>query len=174
MNRRWIGVLPAVCSLLAFSSSLAVAQNSHNFALTAKLQGFNSVPSLVSPGTGTFTATVDGNSIDYKLTYTALSSPVFVSHIHFGQRFVNGSIVAFLCGGGNKPACPASGGEVSGTITPSDILAIPAQNFPAGGFAEVLKIIRSGVAYVNVHSNDFKAGEIRGQIRVQRERDDDR
>lgn len=33
-------------------------------------------------------------------------------------------------------------------------------------FAEILKAIRAGLTYANVHSTKFPAGEIRGQIRA--------
>jgi hypothetical protein len=39
-----------------------------------------------------------------------------------------------------------------------------AQGIAAGEFAEVLKAIRAGVVYVNVHSALFPGGEIRGQL----------
>ena len=42
--------------------------------------------------------------IDYELTYSNLSSTASAAHIHFAQPGVNGGIVAFLCGGGGKPA----------------------------------------------------------------------
>jgi len=37
---------------------------------------------------------------------------------------------------------------------------------PAGAFGRMKKAIESGVAYVNVHTSQFPAGEIRGQIQV--------
>jgi hypothetical protein len=82
------------------------------------------VPARLSAGTGTFTATIGADRIDYTLTYADLSAPATVAHIHFAQRGVNGGVVAFLCGGGGKPACPPAGGTVTGTITASDIQAI--------------------------------------------------
>jgi hypothetical protein len=35
---------------------------------------------------------------------------------------------------------------------------------PAGSFDAAMRIIRSGNAYANVHSTNFQAGEIRGQV----------
>ena len=37
---------------------------------------------------------------------------------------------------------------------------------PAAEFAQLIKLIRGGFAYANVHSTMSPAGEIRGQIRV--------
>jgi hypothetical protein len=104
--------------------------------------------------------------MSYQLTYSGLSSVATAAHIHFAQRGVNGGVVAFPCGGGGKPACPPNGGTVNGTITASDILAVAEQGVAAGDFAGVVRAIQSGTAYVNVHSTQFPAGEIRGQIRA--------
>lgn len=49
------------------------------------------------------------------------------SHIHFGQRSVNGAIVVFLCTNlGNCPVgtqgCPAAPATISGSIDKDDVL----------------------------------------------------
>lgn len=71
---------------------------------------------------------------------------------------------------GNGPAgtqlCPGpTSGSVSGRITAADVLAnAAAQGIAAGQFDEVLRAIREGVVYVNVHTTLFPGGEIRGQL----------
>jgi hypothetical protein len=89
---------------------------------------------------------------------------IIAAHIHFGQPGVNGGIVAFLCGGKNAPSCPAPGKSITGTITAADIQAVPAQGVKAGDFQAFRQILESGLGYVNVHSQQFPAGEIRGQM----------
>lgn len=136
-------------------------------SLRANLRGFNQVPPVLSPATGMFRATIasDGMSIQYELTFSNLTTPALFAHIHFGHETDNGGIMAFLCGGGDKAACPGQGGTISGTIEAGDIMAIPSQGLAAGDLAGALRIIRSGLAYVNVHTPTFPDGEIRGQIR---------
>lgn len=131
--------------------------------LKAKLDGFQQVPSLLTNGTGTFSATINSNSISYTLTYSGLSSTTTVAHIHFGQTGVNGGVIAFLCGGGGKPACPTSG-TVTGTITAANIIGPADQGIALKDFAGALRAIESGNTYVNVHSKTYPMGEIRGQI----------
>lgn len=141
----------------------------------AILSGFHQVPPVWSEGTGTFRAQVtEGeDAITYELTFSGLSTPTVAAHIHFGHPTDNGGIIAFLCGGGNAPACPLEGGTVRGTITAEDIAAIPDQGLAAGDMAAALRIIREGLAYVNVHTEAFPEGEIRGQIRRERSRSND-
>jgi CHRD domain len=144
----------------------ATATAGGGIPIEATLSGYSEVPPISTNATGTFTATVSANPtrIDYTLAYSNLSSMASAAHIHFGQQAVNGGVVAFLCGGGGKPACPAMGGTVSGTIVAADIVAVAAQGIAAGELNEVLRAIANGAGYVNVHSANFPSGEIRGQI----------
>ncbi len=164
MKKLLLVAVTAAMGVLILSSSLAAA-GSNDFSLRARLTGFQEVPSKLTNGHGTFKATIHNNTITYELTYSDLSTMAEASHIHFGQVGVAGGIFAFLCGGGGKPACPASGGTVTGTITAADILApTPDQGLSAGDFAGAIRAIRSGNTYVNVHTTRFPAGEIRGQL----------
>jgi len=93
-----------------------------------------------------------------------------LAHIHYGPTKVNGGVMVFFCGGGGKPACPAStSGTVTDTITAADIVGPAAQGIPAapaGQFSDVLRAIRTGNGYANIHTANFPAGEIRGQVRT--------
>lgn len=133
----------------------------------AELSGFEEVPPVLTPATGTFVARVaqGGGAIEYHLTYSNLSTPAFEAHLHFGQPGVNGEIFAYLCGG-DGPECPGDGGVIKGVITAEDILAIPDQGLEAGDLEGALTLMRRGLAYVNVHSSAIPRGEIRGQVRA--------
>jgi hypothetical protein len=173
--RKPIFIAPAVLLLLVVAlSASALANGDGNHSFGARLRGYEETPAINSAGTGQFSASVNssGTTITYRLSYSGLSGPAAVAHIHFGQRGVAGGVVAFLCGGGNKPACPASG-TVTGTIVSSDIIAVPAQGIAPGDLAGVLKAMRAGLTYANVHTANFPNGEIRGQIRGGDDDDDD-
>jgi hypothetical protein len=58
-------------------------------------------------------------------------------------------------------------------VTAADVIGPTGQGVAAGEFEEVLKAIRAGVAYANVHSTRNQGGEIRGQIRAGDGDDDD-
>jgi hypothetical protein len=142
--------------------------------LAAKLSGFQQVPPVLSNGKGTFSAVIhDNSSITFSLSYSGLSSHVTGAHVHFGQKGVNGGIIFFLCGGGPTAACPDSG-TITGTIKAADVSVLPASNpdsvipqgIQPGDLAGAIRAILSGVTYVNVHTQKFPAGEIRGQIHL--------
>jgi CHRD domain len=94
---------------------------------------------------------------------------VLFAHIHISAPGVNGGVSAFLCGGGGKAACPSLAGTFSGVIAPADIVGPPLQGINPGeatAFEELVRSIRAGYAYANVHTTRWGMGEIRGQIRV--------
>src|SRR5262249_59610974 len=60
-----------------------------------------STPAAVSsPASGTFEASIDDDaqSISFTLTYSGLSAPITVSHIHLCDRAQNGGVSPFICG----------------------------------------------------------------------------
>ncbi len=135
--------------------------------LRARLSTFNEVPPNAVGGSGTFRGTLNaaGDTITWTLSWDGLSGPPLVAHLHFAQLNVNGSVFTFLCGGGGKPACPATtSGSIDGTTTAADILAVPGQAITAGDFATALEILRRHEAYANMHTTRFPGGEIRGQV----------
>jgi hypothetical protein len=56
-------------------------------------------------------------------------------------------------------------GDVMGTITAAQVVGPAGQGIAAGEFEELVRAIKTGVTYANVHSTKFPGGEIRGQIR---------
>src|SRR5262245_55611943 len=146
---------------------------------TAALRG-----AISTKAQGKFRATIDEKmeAIDYDLSYEGLEAVVTQAHIHFGQRHTVGGIVVWLCQtaaapapaavAGDTPTCPGpNGGSVSGTITPAKVLTVAGQGIDAGEFAELIRAIRAGATYANVHSQTFPQGEIRGHIVERGDRD---
>jgi hypothetical protein len=41
---------------------------------------------------------------------------------------------------------------------------VPAQGITAMSFSDLLRVLKSGDAYVNVHTTNHPGGEIRGQV----------
>jgi hypothetical protein len=147
--------------------SYAIAGGGKKNIKADDLSGYQENPDISSTGTGTFEATIDDDAqtITYELTYSALEGgAATASHIHFGKRAVNGGVSAFLCGGGDKPACPATPATVTGVIDAADIIGPAGQGIAAGEFDELVAAIRAGHTYVNVHTPTWPGGEIRAQV----------
>ena len=184
-----IAVTTAFAIATAFVASVSVrAQNDdrpHRFA--AKLSTFNEVPPKGTGATGTFRARLseDGTTLNWTFTWSGLTGPPLFAHIHFGQRGVNANVMTFFCGGPKgslvnpqKPDCPqTTSGSITGSTTAADIVALNSgttdQGLDANDFATFLRAIRSGDGYCNMHTVRFPGGEIRGQVAVHRDGDDD-
>jgi hypothetical protein len=54
---------------------------------------------------------------------------------------------------------------VTGVLTPASVIGPVAQNITAGDFNGVVSALESETAYGNIHTAQFPAGEIRGQLR---------
>lgn len=157
--------------LIALLYIFSVSANAERLA--ALLTGYEEVPAVSTAATGEFRGTIiqNGNTINYELTYSGLTS-VSQAHIHFAQQGVNGGVVVWLCateaipGPSGTPTCPANGLSVSGTITATKVVASATfgQQLSAGELSELIAAIRAGVTYVNVHTEASSAGELRGQI----------
>ncbi len=85
-----------------------------------------------------------------------MSLQVLFAHIHFGQEGVNGGVAAFLCGGDGKPACPQGSGTVTGTIVADDVKAIAAQGLAANDIGALIRAIKAGYTYANVHTDGLR------------------
>lgn len=158
-------------------SALQATDAAGNPILFTKLIGAQEVPPQISAGSGDVSVTlrpgidnVRGTAddfIDYTLSYSGLISAQ-QSHIHNGFVGANGGPVVFLCSNtvGTVPACPATGGTVTGTLTAANVIpsAIPVGLTADATFAQLVADIMAGSTYVNVHTTAVAGGEIRGQI----------
>ncbi len=174
-----LALLTLVFATTAFDDDDAVNH------FTARLRGLNEVPPVATDGNGSFTATLsaDGTTLEYTETFSGLNATPLFSHIHFGFPREATGIMVFLCGpaagatGGppagfpNPPACPdATSGTVTGSLTVANVVGPNAQGITPGvDFAKVVRNLREGAAYVNLHTTRSPAGEIRGQVRGQEE-----
>jgi hypothetical protein len=167
-----VAVVMAVTAAQALSSDVSANRRT----LRARLAADNEVPVVISAAQGEFTAKIDDSggatTITYELSYEGLEGNVTQSHIHAAQPGVSGGIMIWLCSNLASPPtppgtqlCPPAPGTITGTITAANVVGIPAQAIPAGDLSDPLEAIRTGNAYVNVHSTVSPGGEIRGQIK---------
>ena len=112
------------------------------YYLTTTLSGLNEVPPNPSPGTGIgcFVLTTATGALDFHVEYSGLTSPETASHIHgFATAGQNAGVLIGLPLG-----------------TPKDGTA----NVALGN----IERFANGLTYVNVHTQNFAGGEIRGQL----------
>jgi CHRD domain len=171
-----ISLLVAVGLTVVAAAALADRGNGNGDGnrFSAKLTGFEEPPSESTPGNGWFRArlTNNGTVIHYTLHYEDFEQPAegntLFAHIHLGQRGVNGGVSAFLCGGSppssDKPPCTPTEGTFENDIDVADVIGPTGQGIAAGEMDELIRAMRKGYAYVNVHTTLNPAGLVRGQI----------
>lgn len=118
------------------------------------------MPPVLTNARGRFFARVsrDGRSMRFLLIVEDIRN-AREAHIHLGRRGENGPVVAFLAGPLARPVSVRRG-VVTGTITRDDLVG------PLSGrsLSSLVREMRLGNAYVNVHTTQNPDGEIRGQI----------
>jgi hypothetical protein len=122
------------------------------------LSGDEEVPPVdtQAQGEATFKVSKDESEISFKLNVANIED-VVASHIHCAPDGVNGPVGVTLFSGG--PISP-NGTLAEGTITAPD----PGNGCSWTSLGAALSAMRSGTAYVNVHTLTNPPGEIRGQI----------
>jgi hypothetical protein len=166
MRRRIIVATAAIGLAIVTVTGLQAAAAGDEASFSARLNGFREIPTLSVRGSGQFSAEIaaDGDSISYTLTYRNLTGPALFAHVHLGKPWVAAGVIAFLCGGGGQDPCPGASGTVTGTITADDVVGPEDQGIAPGEFDELVRAMRAGATYVNVHTDAYPTGEIRGQI----------
>ena len=152
-----------VATSAAYASPAGASQN-----FVAPLSGGEEVPPVVTNarGVATLKLSEDGTELQYKLIVANIQG-VTQAHIHCGAARVNGPVVSFLFGF-NPTGDAVNGGVAEGTITAANVIPRPDSAACPGGvadFDDLMAKLRSGDAYVNVHTLAYPGGEIRGQIR---------
>ena len=162
-----MGLMGVVAAAVAGDGNRKVREHLTGYEEVAAPPG---VSTISTSGTGDFRARVSNDRIEYKISYGALEGNVLQSHIHLGARAIQGGISAFLCtnlgnGPPGTPLCPGPHkGTVEGTIEPNEVVGPSGQGIDPGEYGELLRAIRAGATYANVHSSKYPSGEIRAQL----------
>ena len=130
---------------LCYGPTASADHLSSNLQLTARLNGANEVPAVMTDaqGVGIFTLNADRNQISIDVSVSGLSGSITGIHIHEGAVGTNGGVVFDLSSGIN-------GNRVRMQL--KDFTAAQLATFINGGY------------YLNVHTEQNPAGEIRGQV----------
>jgi hypothetical protein len=184
-----IGLLGTVVVL-----TTAVAHGDGGKSFRAKLSGYEEIipasfNQALSPpfageagavsttGTGRFTARITSKDpvvIEYRLRYSNLEGGATTqAHIHFGQKHTVGGVSVFLCGDASRDPdslndipneCTPVNGDIEGTFTAAEVIGPTGQGIEPTRIDELVRAMRNGTTYVNVHTGRWPGGEIRGQV----------
>jgi hypothetical protein len=126
---------------------VALSPTAGGVRLNATMNGTNEVPGPGDPdgsGTAQFHMIRGAALICFQISAQAITLPATAAHIHNGAAGVAGPIVVPL-------TAPGANGSASGCVTTTRTLVSAILDNPAG-------------YYANVHTTDFPAGAIRGQL----------
>ena len=143
-------ILPvrAVALTLALLSTAlwAVPSQAATQSFQVQLSGAQQVPAVHTDATGTADLTYDPTTreLTWSVSYTGLSGPATMAHMHNGAAGMNGPVAIWLSKHGSAAASPIKGH--------AQLTAAQAKQFVAGDW------------YINVHTAAHPSGEIRGQV----------
>jgi hypothetical protein len=127
---------------------------------TAQLSGANEASPVDTRarGVAVLQLSADGTELRYRLVASNIDD-VTMAHIHIGPVGENGPVAAWLYGPSTEGGTH-NGVLATGTITDEDLIG------PLAGQSldDLVELIESGDAYVNVHTVANPGGEIRGQV----------
>ncbi|MGH6714821.1 MAG: CHRD domain-containing protein [Bradyrhizobium sp.] len=140
---RRVALLSAAFGCLVWAGAAQAAPESFHVQLSGQQQ----VPVVQTKGHGTADLTYDPTTrvISWSITYSGLSSPVTMAHFHGpAAAGKNGPVEVWLSKKG-KPVGKTMKGKATLNTKEAQQLA-------------------GGDMYINVHTKDHPAGEIRGQV----------
>lgn len=112
---------------------------------TATLSAGQEVPPTDSRGTGIATFTLDESGLQYSVSVTGLASKLTSAHLHLGALGVSGPVIVPIA---------FQGSQTKGKWTNLS--------------QEQLNELRASNVYVNVHTEKYQSGEVRGQVMPQK------
>jgi hypothetical protein len=141
-------LVTTLCLLIFGTSQVTNAQT----VFETTLSGSNEVPTVTTSANGSITATLNGNELTVEGSFEGLSSTYLFSHLHAGMAGEAGGVLFTL------NATVDADGKGGTYTTTSNTFTL------TSGQVDTLKA--RGI-YVNIHSETYGAGELRGQLAPQ-------
>lgn len=159
--------------LFAITAPLALvsAAQAHILVYTAALNGASESPANASPATGTATVTLDLDlaTMRVEASFSGLTGTTTASHIHGPTASAGLGNAGVMTTTPSFPGFPL--GVTSGTYDHTFDLAqsgtynpsfVTAQGSISNAMNTLIAAFADGKAYLNIHTNSFPGGEIRG------------
>ena len=154
---RKLKLLLLIVLAVVFAASTVVAAETFKAKLTPKEE--TKKPKSKASGKVEFKLDKDAKTLAYKVEVKHLTDAT-AAHIHKGKKGEDGPPVAGIMGTGTKKG-KFSGVLTEGTLTDKDLMG----ELQGKTINDLVTLIKSGDAYVNVHTDANPAGEIRGQLK---------
>jgi hypothetical protein len=156
MNKVRLLLFVILVTMLTVSAGFASDKN-----FKADLSGNEEVPNVTTPAKGEakFALSNDGKSLGYTLVVRDIENPSS-AHIHLGVAGKNGAVLANLFSGPKREG-KFRGNLAQSNITPNDLTG----DLKGKSISDLVALIKSGNVYVNVHTDSYPDGEVRGQIK---------
>jgi hypothetical protein len=149
---------------LSFEVPVYVSEHAQEHDFHAHMTGGQEVPPnpTRAQGVTVFTLSEDGLSMHYTLKLSGIQN-VTQAHIHRAPTGVNGPVVLWLYP--NQPPAQLIPGGFRGVLRARTVTAADLVGQLAGQpLSALVDLMRAGETYVNVHTAQIPAGEVRGQI----------
>ncbi|MGI9437286.1 MAG: spondin domain-containing protein [Geminicoccaceae bacterium] len=117
-----------------------------------------STVAVTSGGSGSARLTAGGgNHLNVQIRFRDTTGPLTMAHLHLGQEGTNGPVVVDLGSGigNNEVTLRADASDVTGPLAETE-----------NPFLSLLNELAAGNIYINLHTEAFPAGELRGQVNL--------
>ena len=156
MKIKYASLLKTFLMIMPLVSFINIFADDNRFS--TPLTGMEEVPPVNTNSTGIALFELVKNNINFKVNVTNLDN-INAAHIHLGEFGQNGDIIFTLF----KPATPID--VLNGTLVEGKVTAVDLQGPLKGKTVnDLVQLINNTKTYVNIHTEQYPNGEIRGQI----------
>lgn len=154
MKKFLVLLLASLLAATGFAAAVSAAHEGLEF--NVNLSSDQEVPAVTSDATGEahFMVSEDGESIEYTVSANGLYATM-AGHLHSGAAGENGPVELFLFE--NEEPMDYNGEIATGTLTADDLVGDMT-------WQEFSMALVAGEVYVNLHTEEYPDGEIRGQL----------
>lgn len=156
MKKKYVSLVKTLLMIIPLVSFTNIFADDNKFS--TPLTGMEEVPPVNTNSTGIALFELVKNNINFKVNVTNLDN-INAAHIHLGEFGQNGDIIFTLF----KPATPID--VLNGTLVEGKLTAVDLQGPLKGKTVnDLVQLINNTKTYVNIHTEQYPNGEIRGQI----------
>ena len=156
MKKKYVSLVKTLLMIMPLVSFTNIFADDNKFS--TPLTGMEEVPPVNTNSTGIALFELVKNNINFKINVTNLDN-INAAHIHLGEFGQNGDIIFTLF----KPATPID--VLNGTLVEGKVTAVDLQGPLKGKTVnDLVQLINNTKTYVNIHTEQYPNGEIRGQL----------